>query len=338
MLTTPAADTPAARAAVCRLGHSQSSADVATAARLGYSHVLLPAMRLDMAPLLAAARTSGLAVLVDVVVDTISATILHDPAPTLFVTARAATLDPRHDPADADSALATLGDAADAERLADWWAPRIAALGASGVAGVRLLGLDALPSFAVAPFLIRIRAGCPGMTLFAWTPGVAWGSLRQLPSGTVDLVASSLPWWDGQADWLWQELDILRRIAPVVVPQEGRAAALAPWLADGWMADLADGDNTLPALPAGVARPLTGPGQHVMALLRTDAADPRQAAGATVVVANMDMDAPASVDPAQVFAGAGSFGPWRPDGDGDAPDPAAPLVVAPGAVLTFTAP
>jgi starch synthase (maltosyl-transferring) len=218
-----------------------------------------------------------------------------------------------------------------------------------GIAGVRLLGLDGLPARATAPFLIRLRARCPDVILFAWTPGLAWDSVEGLPPGTVDFVACSLPWWDGQSDWLWRELDLLHRVAPVIVPAGPHHDGLAALLADGWMRDAArpaTADvaalNELRAEPgfgAGPARLLSGPGQPVTALLRTDAADPRSSRKATLVLLNLDPAAPAEVDGSTILAEAGSFGPWQSGNGQDASifNPASTLTLEPGALMTFTA-
>ena len=108
-----------------------------------------------------------------------------------------------------------------------------------GIAGVRLLGLTNLPAELVPQFLAQLRAACPGAVLFGWTPGLRWDVLERIPAGALDLVASSLPWWDGSGEWLWRELDMLREIGAVVAdagetasPARRRLSAL---MADGWM-------------------------------------------------------------------------------------------------------
>ena len=347
----PAAQTaPPARAPrVCALGAQATLPDLERVAALGFDHVLLPAARPDMGPLIAAAQGRGLSVLVDLEVGHVPATA-DGSLPPIFVLAPAPTTDPRRPPASAQSATAIVADEEDAEGLAEFWAPRITTWSSMGIAGVRLLGLDSLPAAAVAPFLIRLRARAPKAVLFAWTPGLAWDSVANLPSNAVDYVACSLPWWDGQSDWIWRELDLLRRVAPVIAPAGAHRDGLAASLADGWMGELANlpdavgvkALNELRALPgfgSGPARPLSGPGQQVTALLRTDAVDPRQAQQATLVLVNLNETAPAEVDGAAILAGAGSFGPWTADGQHAATlDPTSELTLEPGALLTFTAP
>ena len=340
---------PARAPRVCALGAQATLPDLERAAALGFDHVLLPAARSDMGPLIAAAQGHGLSVLVDLTVGRV--TVANDGSlPPIFVLAPAPTTDPRRSPATAPAATASIADEEDAASLAEFWAPRIATWSSMGIAGVRLLGLDSLPAATVAPFLIRLRARAPKAVLFAWTPGLAWESVAKLPPDAVDYVACSLPWWDGQSDWIWREMELLRRIAPVIAPAGLHHDALAASLADGWMSELANlpdtvevktlnGLRALPGFGSGPARPLSGPGQPVAALLRTDAVDPRQAQQATLVLVNLNETVPVEVDGAAILASAGSFGPWVADGDDVATlDPTSELTLEPGALLTFTAP
>jgi len=334
---------------VCVLNADAMPSDLRRAASIGFDHVLLPSVRPDMEAFVARAQGHGLSVLVDVNVDSVPVDDLAEGSlPAMFVVAPAPATDPRQPPANARAAVAAITDDTDAQRLAEWWAPQVTGWTAMGVAGVRLLGLTSLPAAAVTPFLIRLRARCPSVILFAWTPGLPWDSVADLPPGTVDYTACSLPWWDGQADWLWRELDALRRAAPVIAPAGERYGELAALLADGWMGELPSASkaagmkelNTLRAQPAfgsGVARPLSSPGQPAMALLRTDALDPRRAQRAALVLTNLDPAAPVEIDGSTILANAGSFGPWSTGADGTTFGPASRLTLAPGAVMIFKA-
>jgi len=342
--------TPTFAPRICVLGGQAAIPDLERAASLGFDQILLPTAGPDTGPLIAAARSRGLSVLIDVSVGRVSVEGVATALPPLFVVAPAALTDPRRPPEQARTATAAVVGDEDAELLAEFWAPRVATWASMGIAGVRLLGLDGLPAQAVAPFLIRLRARCPDVILFAWTPGLAWDSVSGLPAGTVDYVACSLPWWDGHSDWLWRELELLRRIAPVVAPAGAHQDGLAAMLADGWMHELTGAPagvdlkmlNDLRAQPAfgsGPTRLLTGPGQPAAALLRTDAADPRSAGHATLALLNLDLAAPVEIAAGTILAGAGSFGPWTPaDGNGAATlDPVSTLTLEPGALMTFSA-
>ncbi len=340
--------TPARAPRICLLDSDAAFPDLDRAATLGFDHALLAAAPADVAAWAAAARPLGLSLLIDVNVGEVPLEATGgDSVPAMFVVTPAPMVDPRQPPRSAQAAIVTVADSDDAERLAEWWAPRVAALTEAGAAGVRVLGLANLPSATIAPFLIRLRELVLDAILFAWTPGLPWDSVAALPEGVVDYVACSLPWWDGQADWLWQELGLFRRIAPVVAPAGRHQDAMAALLADGWMRRLPDQAeaaeverlNALRAQPAfgsGPARLLSGAGQAVTALLRTDAADPRQARQAALFLLNADA-APATVNGAAVLPGAGSFGPWLSEAPGEAFDPALRLTLPPGAVAAFTA-
>ncbi len=340
--------TPARTPRICLLDGDAEFTDLDRAASLGFDHVLLPAAPADLGAWVAAARPLGLSLLVDIHVDEIPVgATAGQSIPAMFVVTPAPTVDPRQPPRSAQAAIATVTSTDDAERLAEWWAPHIAKLTAAGVAGVRALGLGGLPAASVAPFLVRLRGLVHDAVLFAWTPGLAWDSVASLPHGTVDYVACSLPWWDGQAAWLWRELDLLRGIAPVVAPSGEHTGDVAALLADGWLRRLSDEDgaevkrlNALraqPAFGAGPARLLYGSGRAVTALLRTDAADPRQARQAALYLLNPDT-VPATVSGAAVLPGAGSFGPWLSEASGEAFDPASTLLLPPSALMVFTAP
>jgi starch synthase (maltosyl-transferring) len=345
----------APRIGVLRNGHSLAEG-MASAASLGFDTVLAPMPEDDPADTSRLGGGNGPAVLVDLAVDRFLASVLgQDAVAGLFTALPAPSLDPRQPMQPAGLVVPALASAADAEAYADWLAARIQALTAAGAAGVRLTGLDSLPGRLVPLLLARLRQHCNGAVLFAWTPGLAWDVLSLIEPGVVDLVAASLQWWDGKADWLWQELDLLRRIAPVIAPvadSAGGSAAIAAMLADGWMAPLdADGAaeheaalnafRTGPAFGAAPARLLSGPGAATVALLRTDAPDPRQATRGALLVVNTDAHTPALVDTSAIFREAGTvFAPFESvlPPDGPALHVGALLTLRPGEARLFEAP
>ena len=255
--------------------------------------------------------------------------------------------------------MAAIAGPGDAEALAEWAAERVSALLDAGAAGVRLTGLANLPGEAVPQFMSNLRQLCPGAVLFAWTPGLDWDVLRAIPAGAVDMVALSLPFWDGEAGWLWQELDVLRRVARVVAPagpQGAGQAAVAATLADGWMAGFT-GDaspsgvhfardagalnrmRNEASFGAGPARVLSAPGSPVLALLRTDTPDPRFAAHGTLLLVNAS-PRPATANLSLLLPDAGAaFGPFRPvvPADGPARGAGAVLDLPPGALVVLQA-
>ena len=308
---------------ICHLTAGSATADgVAKAAAQGFDAVLFNTAGHDAASVSAAARSHGLTPLVDLAVDHIPAGELDGAAFRLFNLLPAPSLDPRQPPGPAAQAVPALHGPEQAAAFAAWLAGRIQGARDAGAAGVRLLGLDRLPGNVVPALLARLRELSRGAVLLAWTPGTAWEVLRAIKPGSVDLVASSLDWWDGGEDWIWQELAILRRIAPVAAPA-GTHTAVAAVLADAWMASLDAGPsgwtdaawNALrggSAFGAAPARLLSAPGAPVMALLRTDTPDPRQAAHGTLVLVNTDRHRPATATAAAVLPGCGAvFGPFR---------------------------
>ena len=315
------------------------------ATTLGFDTLLLP--EADVPPALAeAARGLGVSLLVDVRLDRAPGDAdLGADAP--FIRLPEPSLDPRTPMRPSGTALASLATAEDVDGLASWWGPRLLALRGAGVAGVRLLGLDALPGWAVARILPKLRQACPGVLLFGWTPGVAWPVLEALPAGTLDLVASSLPWWDGRAGWFWQELDLLRRVAPVVADpgSDARRETLAAMLAEGWMAtgEARDAEmlnrarsQDLAGLPW--SRLVSPAGSDVVAILRTDAPDPRRAQRAALAATALS---PGATLPASLVltASEGHFGPFSSVvGAGEAPlGPAETMTPASGGLLLYAA-
>ncbi|MGI4942243.1 MAG: alpha-1,4-glucan--maltose-1-phosphate maltosyltransferase [Janthinobacterium lividum] len=318
------------------------------AAAAGFGVVLVPSGDVEaLRSIAAAGQDVGLAVLVDFRLDRAPAGQVAD-AGGLFTVLPAPTRDPRRPIELADHAVVALTGPDDAAALASWAADGIRVLMRSGAVGVRLTGLDSLPGTALQAVLGGIRRLCGDAVLFAWTHGLSWEVLQAIQPGTVDLVASSLPYWDGEGEWIWRELDVLRRIAPVVAPvglANGRYAAAAAVLADGWMAPLpaaADGGGgkaadvaalnrmrSTPGFGTGPGRLLTAPGSAVLAMLRTDTVDPRRAAQGTLLMLNTSAE-PADASLSHLLPEAGAaFGPFRPVLPADGP------AIGPGAVVAL---
>lgn len=290
----------------------------------------------------AVARRAGIALLLDVELDrlaagsaaAVSAKGLYEPP------ADDALLDPRR-LADAQAASVTLSEPASVAALAAWWVDHLKSWRTMGVAGFRLTGLAGL-SGGTASVLARLRQALPEALLLAWTPGVDADELAGLETIGLDGVFASLPWWDWQSPWLWDELERLERIAPVIglpslpgrLPDmdalpgsrpgaaASRCLALAAGLGGGWMVDaaLADADadtvGTLNRLLAEAGLPLTGrtlrllggSGAPVLSLLRSEG-DPRLAGRASLLLINTDTKAARSLDPALLLSAAGgNFG------------------------------
>jgi starch synthase (maltosyl-transferring) len=129
-----------------------------------------------------------------------------------------------------DVAYARLDRTEVADAMAAWWLDRLARLVRAGIAGFRCLDPDHVP----ASLWRRIIGGLQRerCRFLAWTPGVERAALPPLEGVGFDHVCSSLAWWDGRANWLVEEAEMLRRIAPVMASPEAsfadrRAARLA---------------------------------------------------------------------------------------------------------------
>ena len=309
------------------------------AATLGFDTVLFHG---EAPPALAAiASAAGLTAMADLVVDRTDAEAPSD----LFTTLPLPTLDPRRATELATQKIVALTGPEAATALAQFWGAHIADLGKAGLAGVRLLGLQNLPPALVAHFLDGLRRAAPDCLLFGWTPGLAWSTLEALKPGVLDLVASSLPWWDGRGDWLWRELEMLRGIGAVVSdagleaqPSRRRLAAL---LADGWMTDdIADGElnamRNAAASGCPYTRLISAPGEPIIAIELTDQPDPRRAHRAGIAVLNLS-DAPATAAAAPLLTRLnGSFATFS-DAAGERLDPAATVSLDPGDCRVFSA-
>ncbi len=308
----------------------------------------------------AAGRRAGLTLLLDVELDRLAA------GSAAAVSARGlfeppdddALLDPRR-LADARAASVTLASAGSLNALADWWADHLSRWHKLGVAGFRLAGLAGLPRGAASAVLRRLRQALPETLLLAWTPGLEPDELASLEPAGLDGVFSSLPWWDWQSPWLWEELERLERVAPVIglpclpgrLPEvdalpgsrpgaaASRCLALAAGLGGGWLVDaaLADADAdtviSLNRLLAEAGLPLAGrslrllggSGAPVLSLLRSEV-DPRLAAQASLLLINTDTRAARAVDPALLLSAAGgNFGHFTPVTDSaDGPEAISP--------------
>jgi starch synthase (maltosyl-transferring) len=365
----------------------------AAAARLGFSHVLLPPpwppsaagdrlapSALD-APALRewnlGARAAGLAVLLDVQVNRLAAGCGARLGGGLFhATNPRAALDPRQ-AVDVDADTAFVESEEDGLALGAFWARHLTRWMTQGVSGVRLLGLDAIPPRSLGPLLRAMSDGAPDAALFAWAPGMSRAGMAALAGQGLAGVFSSFPWWDGQAPWFWDELEILRRAAPVLHAPEApggarletsvqdpaaapsfyrRAATLAASLGQGWLAtygptaessaDMAGFLSGLNALMAGggawdgAGAPFlpAGVGGPMLAVLRTDTPDRRFARCAAMAVINTDAHHRQTIDPSVLLTPLGGrFAKLEQRLPAVRDIGLAPIVLAPGESAVFVA-
>ncbi len=313
-----------------------------------------------------AAAAAKLGLVLDVVVDRLAAgSALVGVAGSPFAAPeRDVLLDPRRSEG-AEAAPARLDSAGDALVLAAWWATRLRGWQAQGVSGFRLIGLDAFQPEILSTFVGALRTAVPGTLLLGWTPGLTREAVGSLVGAGLDGVFASLPWWDWQADWLWDEIAALLKVAPVLgvdghpsgprharQPGTARETALAPLLGQGWLhvagawpaPELAALNAVLAREPVLAARvrpglPL-GDAGRVIAVLRHDAADHRGAACAALAMVNGDLRHSRTVEgSALLTATGGVFQAFRDalDPAGTLLTPATAIELPPGGLRLFTA-
>ncbi|HYZ21146.1 MAG TPA: maltotransferase domain-containing protein [Rhodopila sp.] len=257
--------------------------------------------------------------------------------------------DPRHAPYRVDVAVPRFERTDVTDSASEWWLGLLRRFASLGIAGFRCLTLNHTP----AALWRRIRQGCAGSLLLAWTPGVEWRLFRDLAGCGFDLTCSSAGWWDGRAEWFLEEHAALSWIAPVLAEPEpsflqrlthrlphdaniptSYRLALGIAMATGAGLFLPMGFEYAARRPFDVAR--AGPADMdavraeaaadltedirgairanaglplprilrsigtcdspITALLRSDAADLRDARGATLVLINTDTQRPAGID------------------------------------------
>jgi len=352
------------------------------AALLGFTHAMIPPpWRRGADPMLVAAfspaeslgpgwslagatAASPLPLLMDVVIDRVAcgSPLVAAAAGCFADPDLSVVLDPRQQ-VDTRAATARLATAGDAAALGAFWEEYLSAWRGAGVAGFRVIGLDACPAPHIRPLVTALRRGAGGGLLLAWTPGMSRDAVAALAGLGLDGLFGSLPWWDFTSSWLWDEYAALHRAGPVIgcaetpgglqlgagSPARRRAAqALAAALGAGWMDAGGDtGEHVLalngwrrdapslsadvpPVFPAGRAT-----GSAVLALLRTDTPDVRSAQHACLVVINTDAAMRRGVTAGPLLAPLGGrFDMLRADGDTLMLDPGEARALSAEAALT----
>lgn len=301
------------------------SRTVASLARTGTPAQAIRSMR-------QACEKNGLALFVDLVLDRLAAEGASAQALRGTYDGRpgANLLDPRLDRRTARSVfLRSEGVGAAAE----WWTGLMAELVTAGAQGFRIIGLADLPPFALGRILEEAR-GRTACEFWGWTPGFPWSRHDELESAGLSAVFASTSWWDGRASWYVEEIDLLRRIAPVIgvagepydlVPASSTSAARALMAAaatsDGLLMPgrLAAHDEVVRRAVAlsdsvggngrlGSLRAITSPAESVSALLRSDLADEKGTSRRSLVVVNADLiaDRPVPVNLAILPPAAGA--------------------------------
>jgi len=197
------------------------------------------------------------------------------------------------------------------------WSERLARWLDAGLAGFRVEAPQRIDAEDWRLMLAPLRAAFPDRRFLAWTPGLDPRQLKALRTAGFDGVFSSLPWWDFRSAWLAEEHARLRAVAPVIAspadttatPSEAQALrALWSAAASGDGILIAGGIDARPQAysqlnawlreqpPAGSLRVAGGSDGMCSVLVRQDAGDDGNGAGARVLLANPAVDAPARID------------------------------------------
>src|SRR5579872_4141634 len=119
-----------------------------------------------------------------------------------------------------DVAYARLERADVADAMTAWWLKRLGQLTRAGVSGFRCLEPHHVPAAIWRQLIDKLHNGTQSCRFLAWTPGIDRTALARLNGINFDYVCSSLAWWDGRAGWLVEEVERLRRIAPMIASPE----------------------------------------------------------------------------------------------------------------------
>jgi starch synthase (maltosyl-transferring) len=125
-------------------------------------------------------------------------------------------VDPRDLRRHGDAAVARFDDTTVGKQIATWWIERLARLARAGVAGFRCEDPGAMPANLWRHLIAGVRQSFPDCRFLAWTPGLVWQTIAALPDVGFDGAFSSVAWWDGRADWLVAEHELLHGFGAVI--------------------------------------------------------------------------------------------------------------------------
>ncbi len=173
-----------------------------------------PSLTAALAQLVKSARSHGLALYLDLVLDRAADgggfAARH---PEWF---RAAAAEGPPDPRLPLREVGTVAARLDQPGLRQDWLHRLRSWVEAGVAGFRCLHADAVP----AACWRELTADLPQARFIAWTPGMAAAAQAGLAGLGFAACCNSLAWWDFSGDWLAEESRRLSGVAPVLATLE----------------------------------------------------------------------------------------------------------------------
>ena len=165
-----------------------------------------------------ACQEHDLTLLLDVVVGRVATdSALARLKPEWFRRDSAGTVvDPRDLRRHGDAALARFDEPIIGKQIVGWWIERLARLARAGAGGFRCEDPGALPPNLWRHLINGVRQSVPDCRFLAWTPGLAWQTIAALADVGFDAAFSSVTWWDGRANWLVSEHELLRGFGAVI--------------------------------------------------------------------------------------------------------------------------
>lgn len=102
------------------------------------------------------------------------------------------------------------------DAMLDYWDALVRHFAAVGMDGFRCDAAYQVPGAVWEALIGRARDAHPDLVFFAETLGAPLDAVEQLGGAGFDYFFNSAKWWDFRADWLLEQYEQLRRIAPSV--------------------------------------------------------------------------------------------------------------------------
>jgi starch synthase (maltosyl-transferring) len=127
-----------------------------------------------------------------------------------------------------DLAEIDYGNAANAPPLIEHWSALAARFARLGFAGYRCDAAYKVPAPVWSAIIRNVQAVTPDAVFAAETLGCTTEQIEALAGAGFQYLFNSAKWWDFRADWLLEQYDTLRRIAPsIAFPESHDTARLA---------------------------------------------------------------------------------------------------------------
>jgi starch synthase (maltosyl-transferring) len=164
-------------------------------------------------------RERELNLLLDVVVGCVDAQAeLAMSSPSWFSakTDHVRKVDPRTPFTATQAVYARFDDTFVAPELAQWWSERLSGLAAAGASGFRCVDTSAVPPNLWRDIIAPVRDRHQQCRFLAWTPSLDWPHVAALRGVGFAASFSSVFRWDGRANWLVQEHELIRSVGTVI--------------------------------------------------------------------------------------------------------------------------